>query len=92
MNNRKGIATKLVEFLEADTEVRIENLDDALSLREGLGLDSLVRSRRHHHVHRGRSSHPVVASGVGEAAAGQVLLDLIEAKIVESAALEAKAA
>jgi acyl carrier protein len=93
MTNRAEIVEKLVEFLEADTEVRLDQLNDGLSLREGLGLDSvdlvgiIMRIEGHYRI---RLSHAELekVETVGN------LLDLIEMKIAENAAaaVEPKAA
>jgi acyl carrier protein len=93
MSNRAEIMERLIEFLESDTEVRLDNLSDGLSLREGLGLDSvdlvgtIMRIEGHYRI---RLSHAELekVETVGH------LLDLIEAKIAETstAVVQAKAA
>jgi acyl carrier protein len=85
MTNRAEITEKLVEFLESDTEVRLDNLSDGLSLREGLGLDSvdlvgiIMRIEGHYRI---RLSHAELekVETVGN------LLDLIETKVAENSA------
>lgn len=90
MNSRQDILAKLVEFLESDTEVRIEQLSDDLPLREGLGLDSvdlvgvIMRIEGHYRVRLSHAELEQVAT-VGN------LLDLIETKVAGPAA-DAKAA
>jgi acyl carrier protein len=91
--NRAEIVQKLVEFLESDTEVRLDNLRDDLSLREGLGLDSvdlvgiIMRIEGHYRIRLSHAELEQVAT-VGN------LLDLIEVKILENqtAAPQPKAA
>jgi acyl carrier protein len=79
MNDRLEIQNKLVEFLDADAGMRVENLTEELSLREGLGLDSvdlvsvIMRVEGHYRI---RLSH---AELMDVATVGQ-LLDLIQAK------------
>ena len=93
MTDRAGILKVLVELLESDTDIRVENLAEDLSLREGLGLDSIdlvgiiMRIESHYRI---RLSHAELEK-VGTVGA---LLDLIEAKLSENAAaaVEAKAA
>ena len=93
MTNRAEITEKLVEFLESDTEVRLDNLSDGLSLREGLGLDSvdlvgiIMRIEGHYRIRLSHAELEKIAT-VGN------LLDLIEMKIVENvtAAHQTKAA
>ena len=41
MNDREEILNKLIEILQNDTEVKLESVSEAVSLREGLGLDSV---------------------------------------------------
>jgi acyl carrier protein len=85
MTNRTEITERLVEFLESDTEVRLDNLSDGLSLREGLGLDSvdlvgiIMRIEGHYRI---RLSHAELekVETVGH------LLDLIETKVAENSA------
>jgi acyl carrier protein len=82
MTDRQEILGKLVEFLESDTEVRVENLAETLSLREGLGLDSvdlvgiIMRIEGHYRIRLSHAELEKVAT-VGN------LLDLIQAKIRE---------
>jgi acyl carrier protein len=95
MSDRQDIMRKLADFLESDTEVRVERLDESLSLREGLGLDSvdlvgiIMRIEGHYRVRLSHAELEQVAT-VGH------LIDLIQAKIAEGAAAapvpEAKAA
>ena len=90
MTDRQEIQRKLVEFLESDSEVRLEHLDDSLSLREGLGLDSvdlvgiIMRIEGHYRI---RLTHGELerVTTVGD------LLDLIQAKIAGAAANPAPA-
>jgi acyl carrier protein len=85
MADRQDILNKLVEFLESDTDVRPERIDDALSLREGLGLDSvdlvgiIMRIEGHYRI---RMSH----GDLEKVATVGTLLDLIQDKIAASAA------
>jgi acyl carrier protein len=80
MTDRHEIWNKLVEFLEADTDVRIDEVNDSLPLREGLGLDSVdlvgivMRIEGHYRI---RLSHGELerVTTIG------ALLDLIQAKI-----------
>ncbi len=94
MTDRKEILDKLVEFLESDTEVRLDALDETLSLREGLGLDSvdlvgiIMRIEGHYRIRLNHGELEKVTT-VG------ALLDLIQAKIEDLAAnaiLQTKAA
>jgi acyl carrier protein len=84
MDSRQEIAKRLVEFLETDTDLRVENLDDGLSLREGLGLDSvdlvgiIMRIEGHYRI---RLSHAELEN-IGTVG---TLLNLIHAKVAESA-------
>jgi acyl carrier protein len=88
MDDRQDVARRLIEFLESDTETRIETIDDAMSLREGLGLDSvdlvgiIMRIEGHYRI---RLSHAELeqVNTVGS------LLDLIQAKLAELAAIPA---
>lgn len=41
MSDRTLIRDTLIEFLEADTGEKFNNLEDSTNLREGLGLDSV---------------------------------------------------
>lgn len=41
MTDRETIRKTLIEFLEADTGEKYDNLEDSTNLREGLGLDSV---------------------------------------------------
>jgi acyl carrier protein len=90
MDNRQEIAKRLIEFLETDSDLRVENLDDSLSLREGLGLDSvdlvgiIMRIEGYYRV---RLSHAELEQVVTVG----TLLDLIQAKIAEMASTAALA-
>jgi acyl carrier protein len=92
MISRADILRKLVEFLEADTEVRVDNLTESLSLREGLGLDSIDLVgiiMRIEEFYRIRLTHGELekVGTVGD------LLDLISAKLADNAeASDSKAA
>ena len=83
MNDRRDILNKLVEFLESDTEVRVDNLAESLSLREGLGLDSvdlvgvIMRIEGHYRIRLSHGELETVTT-VG------LLLDLIQGKIAEA--------
>lgn len=85
MTDRKDILHELVGFLESDTEVRLDSLDESLSLREGLGLDSvdlvgiIMRIEGHYRI---RLSHGELEKVTTVGA----LLDLIQLKIADSAA------
>lgn len=94
MTDRAEILDRLVEFLEADTGVRPPNISEDLSLREGLGLDSvdlvgiIMRVEAHYRI---RLSHAELETVMTVGA----LLDLIEAKAAAPApapAADAKAA
>ena len=84
MSDRQAILQKLVEFLEADTDVRPEKLDEATALREGLGLDSVdfvgivMRIEGEYRI---RLSHGDLENVTTVGA----LLDLIQAKIAAAA-------
>ncbi len=85
MAMRRDIFQKLVEFLEADTEIRVDNLDESLSMREGLGLDSVDLVgiiMRIEGFYRIRLSHIELekVTTVG------TLLDLIELKLAANVA------
>lgn len=85
MTDRHEIWNKLVEFLESDTDVRIDEVNDSLPLREGLGLDSvdlvgiIMRIEGHYRI---RLSHGELerVTTIG------ALLDLIQAKIAAGTA------
>jgi len=85
MNNRQDIIEKLAAFLESDAEVQLESLGEDLSLREGLGLDSvdlvgvIMRIEGHYRIRLTHAELETVAT-VGS------LLDLIEAKLNSSVA------
>ncbi len=86
MARRDEILQKLVEYLESDGDLRLDNLDESLSLREGLGLDSvdlvgiIMRIESDYRI---RLSHAELekVTTVGS------LLDLIEAKLDVAAAI-----
>jgi acyl carrier protein len=90
MSDRQEIMRKMAEFLESDTEVRIDNLGESLSLRDGLGLDSvdlvgiIMRIEAHYRIRLSHAELEKVAT-VGN------LLDLIQAKVTEAAAAPALA-
>jgi acyl carrier protein len=80
MTDRKAILQKLVEFLESDTDVRLEQVDESVSLREGLGLDSvdlvgiIMRIEGHYHIR-------LTQAELTELTTVGTLLDLIAAKL-----------
>lgn len=82
MTDRREILQTLAEFLKADTELSVDNLSEELSLREGLGLDSVdlvgivMRIEGHYRVRLSHSDLERVAT-VGN------LVDLIQAKAGE---------
>jgi acyl carrier protein len=84
MTERHDIWNKLIEFLESDTDVRIEDINDSLPLREGLGLDSvdlvgiIMRIEGHYRIRMSQGDLERVTT-VG------ALLDLIESKIAAGA-------
>ena len=88
MSDRHEIMQKLVEFLESDTEVQLDQVDEAVSLREGLGLDSvdlvgiIMRIEGHYHIRLTHTELEKVAL-VGD------LLNLIEAKLAQGTAPQA---
>jgi acyl carrier protein len=77
--DRTEITQKLVEFLESDTDVNVEQLDESVSLREGLGLDSvdlvgiIMRIEGYYHIRLTHAELEKVATIAN-------LLDLIQAK------------
>jgi acyl carrier protein len=83
--DRTGIMQKLVEFLESDTDVNVEQLDESVSLREGLGLDSvdlvgiIMRIEGHYHIRLTHAELENVATVAN-------LLDLIQAKVAAGGA------
>ena len=83
MTDRGEILQKLAEFLKADTELSVENLSEDLSMREGLGLDSVdlvgivMRIEGHYRIRLSHSDLEGIAT-IGN------LIDLIEAKIAAS--------
>jgi acyl carrier protein len=94
MTRRAEIAHKLIEFLNSDTELHLEGLDESQSMRAELGLDSvdlvgiIMRIEGEYRI---RLTHAELEkmTTIGS------LLDLIECKINESAlsgAAEMKAA
>jgi acyl carrier protein len=78
--DRTAIMQKLVEFLESDTDVKLEQLAESVSLREGLGLDSvdlvgiIMRIEGHYHIRLTHAELEKVATVAN-------LLDLIQAKV-----------
>jgi acyl carrier protein len=84
MASRQEILSKLVEFLEADVEVKVQPIDESICLREGLGLDSvdlvgiIMKIEGHYRI---RLTHAELEKVI------QVkdLLDLIEAKLAAQA-------
>jgi acyl carrier protein len=80
MTDRTAILRKLLDFLESDTDVKLDQVNEDVSLREGLGLDSvdlvgiIMRIEGHYHI---RMSHTELAQ-VGTVAD---LLDLIQSKV-----------
>ncbi len=90
MITRAELQQKLVEFLEADSDVHLDELNDNLSLREGLGLDSvdlvgiIMRIEGHYRVRLSHAELETVAT-VGN------LLDLIEAKIADNCVVATQA-
>lgn len=91
MNDRGRILQTLVEFLESDLENVPENISEDLSLREGLGLDSvdlvgvIMRIEGHYRIRLTHTELETVNT-VG------TLLDLIETKLASLPPSEAKAA
>jgi acyl carrier protein len=89
--DRAAITQKLVEFLESDTDVKLEQLDESVSLREGLGLDSvdlvgiIMRIEGHYHIRLTHAELEKVATVAN-------LLDLIQAKVAASGAPGVQAA
>jgi acyl carrier protein len=85
MKDRREITQKLIEFLESDTEFHFDTFTENLSLREGLGLDSvdlvgiIMRIEGHYRI---RLTHAELdrINTVG------TLLDLIQAKLEHQAA------
>jgi acyl carrier protein len=83
MNNRTGILNKLVEFLESDTDVRVDKIDESMTLRDGLGLDSVDLVgviMRIEGFYRIRLSHADLERAVTVGA----VVDLVVGKISES--------
>ncbi len=80
MISRQDILQTLSEFLESDADVQLDSLSEDLSLREGLGLDSvdlvgvIMRIEGHYRIRLTHAELETVAN-VG------TLLDLIEAKV-----------
>jgi acyl carrier protein len=89
--DRTAIMQKLVEFLESDTDVMLEQLNESASLREGLGLDSvdlvgiIMRIEGHYHIRLTHAELEKVATVAN-------LLDLIQAKLVAGGAPGVQAA
>jgi acyl carrier protein len=83
--DRTAIMQKLVEFLESDTDVKLEQLAESVSLREGLGLDSvdlvgiIMRIEGHYHIRLTHAELEKVATVAN-------LLDLIQAKVAAGGA------
>ncbi|QVL34682.1 acyl carrier protein [Telmatocola sphagniphila] len=81
MNEREKILNKLLEILQNDTDVKLETVNEAVSLREGLGLDSVDLVgiiMRIEEFYRIRLNHQELegCNTVG------TLIDLIESKLV----------
>jgi acyl carrier protein len=80
MSDRAAIMQKLVEFLESDTDVKLEAVSESVSLREGLGLDSvdlvgiIMRIEGHYHI---RLTH----TELEKVSTVKDLLNLIEEKV-----------
>ena len=89
--DRTAIMQKLVEFLESDTDVNVEQLDESVSLREGLGLDSvdlvgiIMRIEGHYHIRLTHAELEKVSTVAN-------LLDLIQAKVAAGGAPDLQAA
>jgi len=85
MISRQDILQTLSEFLESDADVQLDSLSEDLSLREGLGLDSvdlvgvIMRIEGHYRIRLTHAELETVAN-VG------TLLDLIEAKVIANVA------
>jgi acyl carrier protein len=80
MTDRTAILRKLLDFLESDTDIKVDQVNEEVSLREGLGLDSvdlvgiIMRIEGHYHI---RMSHAELEQ-VGTVAD---LLDVIQSKV-----------
>jgi len=89
--DRTAIMQKLVEFLESDTDVKVDQLEERVSLREGLGLDSvdlvgiIMRIEGHYHIRLTHAELEKVATVAN-------LLDLIQAKVAAGGAPGVQAA
>ncbi len=79
MNDREEILNKLLDILQNDTDVQLDSVNESVSLREGLGLDSVDLVgiiMRIEEFYRIRLNHQELeqTNTVG------MLIDLIEAK------------
>jgi acyl carrier protein len=91
MKDRREITQKLIEFLESDTEFHLDRFSEDMSLREGLGLDSvdlvgiIMRIETYYRI---RLTHAELerVNTVG------TLLDLIQAKLEHPAPSDSKVA
>ncbi|GBD36805.1 Acyl carrier protein [bacterium HR36] len=86
--DRNGLRRELLELLYQDTGQRYEHLEDCVTLREGLGLDSvdlvsLVMQIESRYQIRLDSKELQSVEKVGD------LLDLLERKVVASPAARA---
>jgi acyl carrier protein len=91
MKDRALIRRTLIELLEVDTGEKHTDLDDAVNLREGLGLDSVdvvsivSQIERRFHI---RLTHQELEKLVTVAD----VLDLLEAKLSDNSSLSSAAA
>ncbi|HEY7427311.1 MAG TPA: acyl carrier protein [Gemmataceae bacterium] len=91
MQDRAFIRRTLIELLEADTGEKHNDLDDAVNLREGLGLDSVdvvsivSQIERRFHI---RLTHQELEKLVTVAD----VLDLLQAKLAEAPSSQSAAA
>jgi acyl carrier protein len=91
MQDRAFIRRTLIELLEADTGEKHNDLDDAINLREGLGLDSVdvvsivSQIERRFHI---RLTHQELEKLVTVAD----VLDLLQAKLAETPSSHSAAA
>jgi acyl carrier protein len=82
MSDRDIVLNNLVQFLESDTDAPVENLDESLSLREGLGLDSvdlvgiIMRIEEHYRIRLSQDELERITT-VG------TLIDLIHNKVAD---------
>lgn len=80
MTSRQAIAELLCQFLAEDTDLRLEQLDESMSLKDGLGLDSvdmvgiIMRIEGHYRIRLQHNELEEVKT-VGD------LLDLIQGKL-----------